>query len=431
MLDGDSLALPTALAFLSLWLKQALPADLAATGRLLEQDGVSTVLPVAGVYEKAQALGAIAGNRTRLLAHPEHTSESTAAGATAVEVLTLEQAVTSAGLDLSMAKAPEVGGSTVERVDALRRTTADIDSQHLARYKGIKGEDPWVTMADRLRLLWNSLRDVGGVRAEDLESAQVMASLAYTHAGDLEAAGAMLHNLDVTEETRCPIRVMALIVKIGFGIDHEDWGACSHSSELLDVELEKLNDGERKLLLGRALGTQGRAWMHQRKLDRALPLLNRAVEENLQHSTHEVGRSRVYVAMALRMASKPNEALGQLELAAKELLTHTRAWSEPYYTQCIMFWCYERARVHLDLQQPDHAELCATKALEAASWRGWWPAAGILRTRAWSYRLMGRDDAAVQDMAELERLTATVDSKMGKRFVSEAQGMPRADGEVY
>ena len=53
-----------------------------------------------------------------------------------------------------------------------------------------------------------------------------------------------------------------------------DWAGCQRACTELDARVLALDPGDHALVLGRIRGTQGRAWMHQRRLDRALPLLN-------------------------------------------------------------------------------------------------------------------------------------------------------------
>jgi hypothetical protein len=131
------------------------------------------------------------------------------------------------------------------------------------------------------------------------------------------------------------------------------------------------------------------------------------------------------------MMGRHDEAITQLDRAAEELLQATRPWDEPYYSQCTLFWCYERARVHVASYQPELAEPCASRALQSARWQGWWPTAGLLRTRAWAYRLLGREADAAADVAQLEALARTAGHPLVQRLIVEACGKPGAEGEVY
>jgi tetratricopeptide (TPR) repeat protein len=435
VIDGESLALPAALAFVSLWLDRPIASGVAATGRLRDDaEGISRVLPVAGAGEKAHALQAAWGGQPRVLAHPCHQEELERAGVAACPVTRLDEALARAGLDPTGALMRPYLATVNERVAALKQAVHDVEPQHLEGYRGITGSNPWVTMGDKIQLLVTSLTGEPGVDPADLEHAGVMAALAYLHGGDTEAAKAALGGLDVDEDTPAMVRVMARVVELEYQIDNKSWDRCAELDELLDRECTTLDRRTRAQVLGRALGTRGRAWMHQRQLDRALPLLQQAVEAHVEHQPQEAGRSRVYLSMALRMAGRHVDAASELRQAGQDLLEHTLSWDEPYYRNCAMYWSYECARLHVALAEPRAAEAHASRALQEASWRGWWPALGILRTRIWALRLLKRDEEADHDLARMAELLRQVDDlgrRLAEGIVVEARGEPRTDGEVY
>jgi ATP/maltotriose-dependent transcriptional regulator MalT len=173
--------------------------------------------------------------------------------------------------------------------------------------------------------------------------------------------------------------------------------------------------------------------MHQHDVARAIPLLERAVDEHHELLRAEAPRSRVYLAMALRTAGRYAEATKQLDTARRELDEHTLRWFDrPAYRISLAYWSYERARLHVAMDQPDSALEHVETALDLLRPHDDWPRIGILRTAAWAHRLRGEHERA-------DALAAAIRSHRDRfpwrelldALAVEASGMPGGRNVVY
>jgi tetratricopeptide (TPR) repeat protein len=305
-----------------------------------------------------------------------------------------------------------------------------VDEQKIADYAS-PGLDPWWVLGERMRVLICALGDDPGTRS-DLGAARAAAALALTHAGDMAAVKAILDDLVVDEKTPPEIRVIKGIVGLGLALDDEQWQKCEKLARALDADLAIAAPAHRERLMAKVHGTQGRALMQQRRLGEALPLLERAVSEHGQWGLHELGRSRMYLAQALRMAGSYPESMSQLDAAWTDLDENTRRWSEFYYQSCVVYWRYERARLLVEMGRAEEAVAHATEALGEAESGGFWPRLGLLRTLAWAYRLLAREEDAAAMVARMGEISVPESSKgFAARLVEEAKGSVRWDGVVY
>jgi hypothetical protein len=327
---------------------------------------------------------------------------------------------------------PELGSPPHRRAE-LQQLITHAEEHQIQPYSGPE-RDPWLVLGDRIRILVRSL--AGDLRNEPylLDKGRAMAALAFTHGGDDAGASEMLADLEQHGDDHPFTRVFGQIVALDRLIDRDDWAASQQLEASLSQSLQTLGPKIRPPLMGRALGTLGRALMHRRALDQAVPVLQAAVSEHEAALAFEVPRSRVYLAMALRMAGHHEEALRQLDLAfagfaAKE------TFSQPYLESCLMYWHYERARLLVETERPDEAVYHGREALAEAAWRGPWPKLGILRTLAWSERARGEEAAARGRIAEMETVSRAIGDVDTRRFaeglIEEARGPFRRDGQVY
>ncbi|MCC6750677.1 MAG: hypothetical protein IT371_23670 [Deltaproteobacteria bacterium] len=476
--DGESLGLPAALAFASLWSGTALPAGLAATGALRPSGtGGAQILPVAGVAHKAAAfaasapasphwllasvVGASASPSRRLLLAASQVAEAGDLVPTE-PVSTLEEALRVAGLSLATVAPPSDLGSISQRKARLREFLDHARDQELSHHQTSDGRGPWQVLADEIVLLVGSLEGEPGVDSALLDEARGAATLSYLHAGCMAEADAQVRSLAARPRPAPWLEAMLRVLELGSATDREDWPRARALSEELDRLVPQLDTGDERLALGRVYGSQGLAWLHQREPERARSLFEKALAEHAQAHPHEVGRSRLYLARAQRALGQLREAAASLELSRAELDQHTRRYSGPYYASTLMYWHYERARLHiaeaLAAEAPassatiDGAATLATapdpsraraayhdalgEALEAfafARTRGYWPALGILRILAWATSALALTPEHTQVLRTLEALMPTVppDSlPFASRLQAEAQGPPRADGEV-
>ena len=269
---------------------------------------------------------------------------------------------------------------------------------------------------------------------DTVATAKVRAALAYTHGMDDDSAAAMLTGLPM-DELPLTQGVFARIVALGQAVDRKTWAECDALSEQL-VQLEpKLLPNERDRLEGMSLGTRGRAKMHQRLLGEALPLLQAAVHHHEQHTPREVGRSRLYLVMALRMQGELRAALGQLEAAQREIDHCERRLSPAYGAQTQVFLYYEMTRTLVAGGQYAAAVATGERALGLARGTGsWWPLLGILRTVAWAYRgAERRADAerVVEELSTWAGRSTPLAAGLAAALQQEASGPVIEDGEVY
>lgn len=439
MIDGNSIGLPAALAFASLWLEVPLPLDLASTGALQSWEEPTTIVRVDAVREKSMALAA-AGSSTRLVCPGEDAEEARVAGLTVVEVSTLHQAFAAAGLDFSRATpSPDLGDLDNRRVE-LQRLVTCVDSQRLIDFKH-STMDPWLALGDQIRMLLHSLQNDPDPDPDALNHARVRAALAFTHAGDDKAAAAMLKELDDHGCDDPYAHVIRDIVEMESLIDGDEndrtrWVRCDRLAEQLDRRVREMPEAYQPLVAGRVLGSEGRSFTHRREPERAVPFLRAAVEEHERRAPRETGRSRAYLAMALRMAGRYDEALAELDRAYVNIQS-IRTASQPYYASCLMFWHYERARLLVGMGRAEEAIFHAREALAEASWRGVSPKLGVLRTLAWAEQLRGDYGRAEDRAKEIEAVVSKLpkqDSPLrryAERVLAEVRGGPRRDGEIY
>lgn len=425
-IDGDSLALPLGLAFLSLWTDKALPGGTAATGAL---DRSGRVGPVGGIAEKRAAwLEALQGSDGPFLVP---TGQERASGPE-VGVATLAHAASAVGLDPASCAAVPDDGDEDHRLAHLRRWVADVDNQSLDTHQ-VPGVDPWAVVAQRLLSVAESL-DPDGPYSEDLARARVAAATAWLHGGIPEESGTALGVLERSEDALpAPLRVLVLTARLNRQIDEPSTDAESIDASLAEAMAAPSHGGrEWDVALLWATGTRGRFRLHRRELDRALPLIEQCLERAVRSHPREVARCRNTLAMALRTAGRPDEALVAIDQASRELESRTRVASWSYYLQTRTFIRYERARIMLDQGRAKEAERVAREALEELVPLGPWPQIGILRTQAWALRALGRAGAAEACVARIAGLLpSTGPLAVFRRIAEEAEGEWRLDGEVY
>lgn len=434
--DGDSLMLPVALAFLSLWTDQALPEGLTATGRLARprDSGPSVVLPVGYLSEKLEALADSSGTvRPWALvpAPPEGAPPLQASALVALRaVATLADGASVAGLDL--AACPPWHGSVTDRLKRLRDLASDVQLSNQHHHATVRGLNAWFFLADSIRLLADSLHGEPSVHAKYLDEALLAAALAYTHAGELREADAALAG--VREQQRLPValRVVRGVVRLGLAIDADDPTQTDAEDMELAALMDRLDDeDDRRHYAGIAAGARGRARMHAGRLDEALALLRDALAWNTEHLPHEAARSGVYLAMALRMRGDLDEAATVLAAAEVALDRHVRTRLSSYASACEIYLRYERARLALVRGAPQDAAEDAAVALSMCG-SDWWPAAGLLRVEAVALRTLGDVAGADGALHALHRLVVPPPwRELVDRLSDEARAGVVAGGVVY
>lgn len=433
-IDGQSVGLAAALAFVSLWLDASIPEDLACSAAIRSSGELMTV---GFVREKTEALARLTGRPLRLLLargnhidFPERIST--------IHARSLEEALEFAHLAPHHTQAKRDAyvpwlGSVTDRLDRLRHYRNHVEHQNLADYLG-KGMDPWLVLGDRIRLLIDSLSSFEDAQTrQEVARARADAALAFTHGLDGFSANQMLRDLD-HDLLHPSVRLYAGIIELDHLLDKCSEGSRSWEETLpfitsLERSLAALSGPEQHTYEGRVLGTIGRVWMHQRKLPEAIDYLRRAVDSHDAHLWQEAGRSRIYLATALRMNGSLDEAAKTLD-AAMPLLDRCRyRWNASYAEHTVLFWTYELARLLLELGRPLDAIAALESKLNHARLLGSWPLAGMLRTLAWAAAAASLPDKQQSALDELHRIAG--EDTFLRTLHQEASGPFRRDGEVY
>lgn len=421
-IEGSSLGLAAALAFASLWTKQKLPPTLVASGRLAGR----SVAPVAHIVEKAQAAIQIAREvRILLLVSEENAADAARFPIDIYPVSQLGQTFAVAQLNLTSIP-QDAYPSASEARDRLRQKISDVQMGRTSR-----AEAAWLSLAEEMDRLITFL---AGRKQAGLDEARSWTALAYTHAGETTNAERVLEEVKRDPNRRLDIRILVNGVRVGRLID-----SAENEQEQLTLDSEPVRDlvqdiGEAREkardVVGFALGTLGRVYLHAHDPRNALRHFRESLKYHQDELPRETARSRTYLAMALRMTGELEAAMDQLTVAERELDEVTQGDSPDYASACRMYLYYERARVLVAQERYDEALLVANAAYEEARWIPPWPLLGILRVRAWAYRMFGEHALADADVFSMEQLSFPMEN-LQRRLIDEARGFPTEDGEVY
>ncbi len=421
-IEGASLGLAAASAFASLWLGQPVPSNAVCCATV---GGRRYLGQVRGLEEKIRAAASNTADLRVLVAEGSETL-SLESGKL-VRVAEVRAALSELGLDFDGFESRSYGSIR----DRKRTMDGLVDDVRNGDRK--KHNDSWSQLGDSLRRVAATLLGEESCTSEATE-ALCYAALAFSHAGELGEVTDILRSLSRPEGLGVELCTLYDIVRVNQLIDEEKLAnADGHTAlEHLESGIAALaTENPESDVRGSALGTLGRAYMHQRMLAQALPLLEQAVVFHQRHYPYEVPRSRVYLAMCQRMLGDLDQASEQLARADRELATKTRNYSYEYEESTRVYLEYERAREFVE-QNNDRAALAATDAALAGAPIYWWPTLGILRTRAWALTSLGLQADADACVSEMEALSVPPDStELQARFVDEAKGPVITDGLVY
>lgn len=333
LVDGASLGLSSAIAILSLWLRQPPRASVAGSARI---DAAGRLIPVEWVDEKAKALlDAWPNVKTIVVAQGQAWREMPHQGIK--EAKTLWDAFEHFGLAPTAASLPEISPDELERI------VATFESEN----RGGRSLDDWRILADQAHYCATALESSAAAM-----KALGWAALFALHSGDHERADQLAKSIPESSlaELDRAARVWVKITQASLQIDRSAPGAVAFAEECL-AEAALLEGEQRNMLYGRALGTLGRTLMHQSRVREALQYLLEAAEHHRDRYPHEEPRSRTYQAIALRLLGQNREALEIIEGAlakAATLKRHSATASVPYLE-------LERGRVMLALGRPELA----------------------------------------------------------------------------
>jgi hypothetical protein len=414
-IDGPSLGLPVALAFLAHWTGQAPPPGLGATGALSPRG----VQRVGGVEAKARAL-ALQGVHRVLVPRGQ-------GGPGRVEVGTLADAVAALGWSELVIQRPESVMRIRRRVVDL---CEDVRLQRLGDHRRLAPRvPPWMALADELRLCSDRLEGSAGFDSEVAE-ARCHAALAFAHAGAGHEALSLLAGVSVERVPRS-VALLYAIARLATVLDGADSALVAERVHDLEQRRAETPESERRMVEGMALGTLGREALHDRRVVEALPMLAQAVDWHAAEQPWEEGRSLLYLAMAERMSGV--DAMATLQRSRAALVRQTRTVDPDYYRQCLVFWFYEGARCCLALGDADRSAELALLGLSGCEelGGGLWPAVGLHRTAAWAFKNKNKPTAARWHQRALDELLLSGSNAALRRIQEEAQGHWVLDGEVY
>jgi len=341
-LDGASLGVSVAIAFVSSWLGRAPRTNVAATARV---DGAGVLLPVAHVDEKWRSLQRERPDVSLLVASTQLLRRAVASPAS-FQSVDASNVVRAAHLQQALA----IFGLGLDELPPLRSTREqrerELHALGHAQSENYSAER-WMDFVDRAV----ALADDPDCESEVRTMAYGHAMLFALHAGDPGRAaelGARVGDAELAS-LRDSERAWVYVARASAAIDDERLDAAIRLAEQAVEESHRLlATRDRREVVGRAYGTLGRALMHACRDEDARPWLEKGVEHHRQYLPEELPRSLCYLATSLRRLGRYDEAATTLEaaLAAEEGDSFASG-------NTLLFLLYERARLHFERGELD------------------------------------------------------------------------------
>jgi len=336
IVEGSSLGLASAIALLSAALDRPMRSDVAATATL-RSDG--TLVPVHHLEEKLHDLAQRRPEVRRVLvARGQSRGTNTTPGIEVRECSTLEEAVKEMELDLA-----DLEPADLEYFEHRLHTLVDTESvkSHTA--------DGWMKLVHEVCAIGHALQIDSPDKAA---TAFGHATLFALHAGRENVAKECRKHCASTEARRSPVVTAWLaIVDATDMIDRATTTASQAQFEeairLAEKALaltERLAGSDRERLLGQALGTLGRAYLHAGQASCAIAHLEKGAEHHQCFDAKEAPRSLTSLATALRHAGRIQEAttivhdaLARIERAPpRALYKTTRLYAQLELGRCLL-----------------------------------------------------------------------------------------------
>ncbi len=320
---GASLGLATCIAHLSAWTEQPTLAHVVGSAIV---DARGNLHKVHNIREKIEALRLRWPMVTHLVVASDQTDAPEDQGVTVIHCDSLEQAWGHFGLSLNGVLAPLPVDELRSRIDRLPLERSNIGDRETWSKLALDA----LSWSAAIEIVLRSA-DLPQQGVDDLRSYQFkalgFAALFALQAGDTRAASRHLDALDAMiqrgearwDDVELEVRVSVAITQAGAAIARQT-DALGHAREAVKLA-EGLGGRLRRRLLGKAIGTLGRAILHGGDPAGACDTLREAVQFQRTNEPEEEARSLCYVATAVRMAGDPAAALVQvltgLELTAK------------------------------------------------------------------------------------------------------------------
>ena len=213
--------------------------------------------------------------------------------------------------------------------------------------------------------------------------AQVRAAHCLVHAGDADAAQALLPPLALAEQLGNEAYARCLTIRATAAIDRADASDCVGDAALAVEALGRSPDAD-PLLLGEAVGTLGRAYLRMAAYQDAVVHLEAACHHFDAFRPAESARTRTHLATALRMGGQPEAAREVVERALRD------AGDSPSR----VFQLLERARCLLAMGDAEGAAADCRGGLEIVSAGALYPRVGLLLTLREAARALGHAEVA-------------------------------------
>lgn len=324
-LDGASLGVSAAVAFLSSWLGRPPRDDLAATACV---DGAGTLRPVEHVADKLAALVQERPHLRLLVASTQAEHDPLL-----VRHELLRDALTDFALQLDDLPASR---STRDR------RTHELQALNQAQSESYSTER-WLDFVDRAL----ALADDPDCEPEARTMAYGHAMLFALHAGDPKRAaelGAHITDADLPNLGDAE-RAWIYVARASAAIDDECF---DHAIELAETAVEQVHllraIRDRREVVGRAFGTLGRALTHAGRDEDAHAWLEKGAEHHREYLPEDLPRSLCYLATCLRRLGRYEDAAGVLHDAFAALRDRDALTSHA----TTRFLLYERARLHFE-----------------------------------------------------------------------------------
>ena len=335
VIEGSSLGLSSAIALTSLALGKPAPTDVAASAALCP-DG--SLQPVAHLEEKLAALARSQPQVSRVFVARGQPRDHLPQSITLCDCSTLAEALSHLGLDVG-ALAPASLECFESRLE------------QLVRVEGVKTQTPerWIELAGEACEVGKALQtDVPDSAAEAFGHGALFA----LHAGHRELAETC-HRLalNVTKEPSPAVVAWLSVVDASRLIDQAtEQPAAASFQQAIDLasdglaRAQQLSGSDQDRVLGQALGTLGRAYLHAGEPARAIAYLERGVAHHRRADPKQVARSVTYLAAALRHAGRAEEATSQIRTALVALegpqrwamLETTRLYAKLELGRCLL-----------------------------------------------------------------------------------------------
>jgi tetratricopeptide (TPR) repeat protein len=310
-ITGSSLGLSTAVATMSRALGKAPPSHVAGSAVVLSDGQLGRVSFLA---EKVQALRASWPEVTMLVVAEQQDSVPNIDGALRI-VGAPDLAAACALFGLPVDDLPAC------RLEERRRMLAGLHNEEHKPHPAAQ----WLALSADAWEIAQALRSDTAAVSEATD-ALLLAAIFASHAGDGGLSRQILEQAtEAAVRSRPALRIRKLVYEATGSIDDDAVAAERIAAEAVEL-CATLSDDDRVPLIGQAIGTRGRALLHQGRLEDAEPLLRRALDLHRSDLEKEWPRSACYLAACLRHAGRAAEALQLSRDALVATHRHAEQW---------------------------------------------------------------------------------------------------------